>query len=99
MTFLDTAALAEHRSFRDRVAVAMTKTAVNVAAEGPSDDARKDSLRSALATNVLNDPLGYTERFTWAVLTNAQVAANGLNAPDGDLEYTLSTVWDAIAGV
>ena len=98
-TYLDRAQLARHPGYRDRVQVAMVVTAVNVASEGPSGDDRKDSLRAALATNVLNDPNGYVERFTWAVLSNPVIADSGLSTSDSDLEYTMSTVWDALAGV
>lgn len=98
-TLLDSAALARHEGFRDRVTVAMLKTAVAVAAEAPSGDARTDQLRADLATNTLNDPLGYTERFTWGVVTNATVADAGLKAPDGDIEYVVVSIWNHVAGV
>lgn len=98
-SYLDRAALAKHEGFRDRVMVAMIVTAVNVAAEGASSDQRKDSLRAALATNALNDPAGYIDRFAWATVSNATVADAGINAPDGDLEYVMASLWDALAGV
>lgn len=101
MGLQETAALARHETFRDRVGMAVVKAAVNVAAELPADppDTRKDELRANLATNVLNDPDGHRARFTWAVLSNAAVAGAGLDAPDGDIEFTVASVWDAIAGV
>lgn len=98
-SYLDRAALARHESFRSRVQLAMLVTAVSIANEGPSGDDRKDALRSALATNILNDPDGYVARFTWAIVTNPTVAEAGLNAPDGDLEFLAITMFDAIAGV
>lgn len=98
-TYLDRAALAKHEGFRDRVRIAMLITAVNVAAEAPSGDQRKDDLRAALATNVLADPVAYTERFSWAAVTNPTVADGGLNSPDGDLEFVMASLWDGIAGV
>lgn len=98
MTFLDDAALAQHKVFRDRVLVATVRTAVAVSAEAPTADAAHDAMRSALATNVLNNPLGHVERFAWAVITNPSVAASGLAATDSDLEYVLTTIWDAVAG-
>lgn len=100
MTYLDNAAVAQHRVFRDRVLVATVRTAVAVAAEAPSapPDATRDALRAALATNVLADPLGHVERFSWAVITNPSVAASGLAATDSDLEFVLATIWDAVAG-
>jgi hypothetical protein len=97
--YLQRAQLAEHKGFQQRVQVAMIVTAVNVASEPESGDARRDGLRAALATNVLNDPDGYVRRFAWATVTNAVVAEAGLNAPDGDLEFLMSSFWDGMAGV
>lgn len=99
MSYADRAALAAHPGFRDRVRVAAVVTAVNVAAETPNADQRVASLRKTLATNTLGDPIGATDKFTWAVLTNATVGANGLAATDGDLEFTVSSIWNALAGV
>lgn len=98
-SYLDRAQLATHAGFRSRVQVAMLITAANVASEAASGDTRKDSLRAALATNVLNDPDGYAIRFAWATVTNPTVAEGGLNAPDGDLEFVIASLWDGIAGV
>jgi hypothetical protein len=98
-TLFDAAALARHTVFRDRVRVAALRAAVNIASEAPSGDANRDGLRSTLATNVLADPDGYTDRFAWATITNATVADAGLAAPDGDIEFVVASVWDALAGV
>ena len=97
--YLDRANLAKHEGFRDRVRIAMLITAVNVSSEAPSGDQRKDSLRETLATNVLADPIAYTERFAWAAVTNPTVAEGGLTSPDGDLEFVMASLWDGIAGV
>lgn len=99
MTYADRADLATHQGFRERVKVAMLVTAFNVSSEASTGDARTDSLRGNLATNILNDPEGYTDRFAWGIITNPTVAASGLSAPDGDLEFVVTTLWDAMAGV
>jgi hypothetical protein len=99
MSYVDDLGTAQHSIFRGRVRMAAVKAAVAVANEGPSGDERRDSLRGNLATNVLADPAGYEERFVWAVLTNSAVAAAGIAAPDGDLDYVMTTVWDALAGL
>jgi hypothetical protein len=96
MSLLDQAQLAQHAGFRDRVLVAAVKAASAVAAEAPSGDARTDSLRSTLATNVLNDPQGHVERFAWAVVQNAAVTFDSV---DGDIEFTVNSLWDGMAGV
>jgi hypothetical protein len=72
------------------------QAAVAVAAEAPSDDTRKDSLRATLATNVLNDPLGHVDRFAWAVASNTAVS---YSSADGDLQWTVNSLWDGLAGV
>lgn len=96
MSLIDQAQLARHTGFRDRVLVCAVQAAVQVAAEAESGDARKDSLRATLATNVLNDPLGHVERFAWAV---AQASAINYESPDGDLQWTVNSLWDGLAGV
>jgi hypothetical protein len=99
MAYLDNIATARHELFRGRVRMAAVKAAVDIAAEAPSGDTRRDNLRGTLATNVLNDPAAFEERFVWAALTNPTIAGAGINAPDGDLEYVMATIWDALAGV
>lgn len=96
MSFLDSAQLAQFKGFQDRVQVAAVKAAVAVAAEAPSGDQRTDSLRATLATNVLNDPDGYAARFAWAVVQNAAIT---FDSNDGDIEFTVNSVWDHMAGV
>lgn len=97
-TFLESANLAQYPPFRLRVRMAMLKTAVNVAAEAATADPDVDAARASLATRVLNAPAAFEDPFTWTVLTNATVADAGMDAPDGDLEFTVSSVWNAIAG-
>lgn len=96
MSLLDQAQLAQYEGFRDRVLLAAVQAAVNVASEAPSGDSRKDSLRATLATNVLNDPEGYRDRFAWGVAQNVAVT---FTSNDGDIQFTVNSLWDGIAGV
>lgn len=96
MSLLDSAQLARHPGFRDRVLSATMLAAVQVAAEAPSGDTRKDNLRATLATNVLNDPMGYVDRMTYAVVANPAVT---FEASDNDIQFSVNSVWDAVAGV
>lgn len=98
-TLYDRSSLAQHPGFRDRVTARAILTAIYVSTEASSGDSRKDSLRKSLATNVLNDPKGYTERFAWAAVSNDEVATAGTASLDSDLEYVTSFVWDQMAGV
>jgi hypothetical protein len=95
-TLIEQAQLARHAGFRDRVLICAVQAAVNVAAEAPSGDQRKDSLRATLATNVMNDPLGHVDRFAWATAQNAAIT---YESADGDLQWTVNSLWDGMAGV
>lgn len=96
MSLQDQAALATFPTFRDRVLIATVQAARDVAAEAPSGDQRKDDLRSSLATNVLADPEGYASRFAWAVAANVAIT---FASTDSDIQFTVNSVWDAVAGV
>lgn len=96
MSLLDQAQLAQHEGFRDRVLICAVQAAVNVAAEAPSGDTRKDNLRATLATNVMNDPLGHVDRFAWATAQNAAIS---YASTDSDMQWTVNSLWDGMAGV
>ena len=81
-------------SFTERVAAAIAKAAVAVAAEAPSQTERS-RLRRALAVKVLENPEEYAVRFALAVATNAQITKA---SPDNDIEFTVNSMWDAVAG-
>jgi len=96
MSLLDQAQLARFDGFRDRVLVAAVQAAADVASEASSGDTRKDSLRATLATNVLNDPMGHLDRFAWAVARNVAIT---FASSDSDIQYTVNSMWDGMAGV
>lgn len=96
MALLDQAMLAQHAGFRDRVLVAAMKSAVDISSEPASADARKDSMRKTLATNVLNGPAAHVDRFSWAVVQNANIT---YVSNDADIQFTVNSVWNGIAGV
>jgi hypothetical protein len=96
MSLQDQAALATFPTFRDRVLIAAVQAARDVQAEEPSGDQRKDDLRSSLATNVLGDPEGYADRFAWATAANVAIT---FASTDSDIQFTVNSLWDAIAGV
>lgn len=96
MPLADQAQLASFPPFRDRVLIATVQAAKDVASEAPSGDQRTDDLRSSLATNVLSDPEGYATRFSWAVAANPAIT---FASTDSDIQFTVNSVWDAVAGV
>lgn len=96
MALSDQAQLARFDGFRDRVLVAAVQAAGDVASEEPSGDQRKDDLRKTLATNVLNDPDGHLDRFAWAVARNVAIT---FASTDSDIQFTVNSLWDGMAGV
>lgn len=98
MAFTDRAALARDATFQDRVQVAYVKAAVNVGAEAASSQPSYDAYyrRAALSVQVLNNPSQFREPYTWAVIHNDAISDA---SSDSDIEWTVNSLWDAMAGV
>lgn len=75
---------------------AVAVAAVQVASEVPDQSERK-RLRRALAARVLENREGidYASRFALAVARNDQINAG---STDNDIQFTVNSVWDAMAG-
>lgn len=80
--------------FVRRVQAAMIKAATDVAAE-TSEETPRSTLRRALSVNVFANREDYTGRFAIAVASNPVITHD---SSDGDLQFTVNSVWDAIAG-
>ncbi|QWF78694.1 hypothetical protein [Amycolatopsis sp. CA-230715] len=95
-TLADSAELALFPPFARRVQAAVSIAAKDVGAEvdDPTNPSRTQ-LRRALATNVFANPNDYGLRFAWAVATNPVIT---LASTDGDIQFTVNSVWDTIAG-
>lgn len=87
---------ARNPDFIDRVKLYLQKAAVAVMAE--AGDAAGHALRVAYAGKVLAGTASAREAAI-AVMTNGTVAANELAAPDGDIEFAVDSMFDALAGV
>lgn len=100
MSYIAVNDLAESASFKTRVKVAIVKAAGYLIHEDATGftPARRDK-RYNLARAVLSDPNGMAAQFVWPVVANTTIAAEGLDAPDSDLDYQVSAIWDAMAGV
>lgn len=101
MAFSDTAALVQGDSdYRRKIQVAIVRSALDVVGEarpGVSTGAQAYyNQRHALGVAILNDSAAYVDRFAWAVAVNPVITAE---SPDGDIEYTVHSVFDDIAGV
>jgi hypothetical protein len=96
-TLEQSAELAELESFRRRIRAAMIPAAKDVAAEAVDpNDPQRSQQRRGLALNVFGDIAKYTAVFSILVATNP-VITSGSN--DGDIQFTVNSVWDAVAGV
>jgi len=98
MAYTDQAALAADATFGGRVRVAMVTAAIQVAAEAQgSQDSAVYAKRQILANAVLlNSGSSYLDVFAWAVAENAAITGSSV---DGDIQFQVNSVWNAVAGV
>ena len=98
MAFADQAALAVNSAFRDKVRVAAVIAALQVQGEDASTYSEQQyQKRQKLAGRVLaNGGTGTLEQFAWAVAANAAIDSS---SSDGDIQFTVNSVWDDLAGV
>lgn len=97
MAFTDQYALATDATFSQRVQVAMTSAAVQVAAESQGASETVYDKRQQLATRVLQSGGQATlQWFIWAVVANAAITSG---STDSDIQFTVNSVWNAVAGV
>src|SRR6266851_3917294 len=76
-TLNGTALLANDPLFRQRVQAAMMTAALAIAAEAVgAQDANTYQMRHVLAIQVLNEPGGFLDRFSWAVAANSTVGGD-----------------------
>lgn len=94
-SFSESAYLAGYPDFMDRVRVAMVTAATQIGEETSDVTTDHFRLRRALSVNVLGDPVGWAPRFALAVVTNPAIS---LASSDSDIQFTVNSVWDAIAG-
>jgi hypothetical protein len=88
--------LSTWQPFVRKVQAAMVTAAKDVAAElEPASPTPRSTLRRSLSVNVFTDLDGYTRRFAIAVATNPVLT---YDSPDDAIQFTVNSVWDAIAG-
>ncbi|TDQ01236.1 hypothetical protein [Labedaea rhizosphaerae] len=90
----DVADLAAYPPFIRRVTAATVKAAVAVGNE-VYDGTQYRIMRRALATQVLKHAENWGEVFAWGVSANPAVNPD---ATDNDVEFTVNSLWDAMAG-
>lgn len=94
MALTDMTDLATWPPFVRRVTAAMLKAAVNVGAE-EFDGTQYKLARRALVTKVLEDSALWGTRFAYAAVSNVAIT---FASTDSDIEFTVNSVWDAMAG-
>jgi hypothetical protein len=100
MAFLPTYEVAQSRSFRARVAVALMKCAAYVAGEDRTAlPVAKASKRYQLATDTMLAPEGRLNQWVWVLLANDAIAAKGMDATDDELLGQAYAAWNIVAGV
>lgn len=102
-TFSDLGAIAKDSNFQSRVQYAMMVAAVNVYSEAAGTPGHP--ARSAFAVRVINGQFSILTACL-AVLTNATIAAEanlvttpGFAIPDGDIQFSVNSLWNDFAGV
>lgn len=99
MDFLGQIALAENGEFQARVRQAVVTAAVDIMADAPVNTPQAIAVhakRAALATRVLLDPTSLQRAWAYMVVSNPAISAESI---DSDLQWTVSSMWNAMAGV
>ena len=99
MAYTDQATLAKDSTFRDRVRVATVVAAVAIGGESQGGmDSTVYQKRQQLASQVLLAAGGgsWLDVFAWATTQNAAISGSSL---DSDIQFTVNSIWNDIAGV
>jgi hypothetical protein len=86
--------LGVHPTFIRRVTAAVVKAAVDIGAEAFSG-LPNQILRRALATKVFEDTDLWGVRFSRGVAANPVIT---IDSTDGDIQFTVNSLWNAYAG-
>jgi hypothetical protein len=94
MALSDQSDLAVYPPFVRRVEAATVAAAVAIGNEA-YDGSQTAIARRALSQRVLVDPNEWGEIFAWAIASNTAIT---IASADSDIEWTIGSVWNAIAG-
>ncbi|WP_146060467.1 hypothetical protein [Amycolatopsis sp. CA-128772] len=86
--------LAQNPAFVRRVTASAVFAAVQVGGE-EYDGSQYRIMRRALARNVVTDPETWGAVFAWGAAANPVIE---IESVDGDIQYTVNSLWDAVAG-
>jgi hypothetical protein len=99
MDFLGQIELSEDGTFQARVRQAAITAAVAIMADQPANTPQaiaKHALRAKLAVDVLRNPSSWARPMAAMVASNTVISAE---STDSDIQWTLNSMWDALAGV
>lgn len=98
-TFSEIYAMSIDQNLQYRIRAIMIKSALSISGEPIAAMTAIQTLkRQQMAHQILNGG-GNMNAWSLAVCNNPTVAAAGLNVVDGDLEFTVNSVWDDMSGV
>lgn len=86
--------LAQNPAFIRRVTASAVFAAVQVGSE-EYDGTQYRIMRRALARNVVTDAETWGAVFAWGAASNPVIT---VDSADGDIQYTVNSLWDAVAG-
>ena len=99
MDFLGQIELAENGAFQARVRQAVITAAIAILADQPANTPQAIDLhkrRTALASKILADPLSSQRAWSYAIVSNVAIDED---STDSDIQWTVSAMWNAMAGV
>lgn len=99
-TLTDAANFAENTDVRPPIAAGVVAAAINIMTEDGSTPYHDQ--RVTLAIQAIRNPSSVVDAFCWAVSTNTTVVdewtADNRTGAIGDFAFTISSVWNAVAG-
>lgn len=99
MTYANSATLVASDSFKSRVGFSVLNAAISIMNEAPDDTKpARGAKRISLAWQQIT-ALEPSAVFVRLCAANPAIASAGDDAPDGDIDFVVSSVWDAVAGV
>lgn len=106
MALIDSSILVNNANFSERVKVAVVTSAVAIIGEtiGTMTQAQTNK-RQAMAAAILAGSVNWS-LWLYAVASNPSIASQGVSgdppvavANDGDIQFTVNSTWDKMAGV
>jgi hypothetical protein len=93
----DLDALAKDPEFQKKIKVAVVNAATNISSEAPTEGYQKyHDKRSSYSQQILNAPANFVEPFAYSCASRQTLS---MDSSDQDIQFTVNSVFDAMAGV